>query len=531
MAATPTVGIDSQAMATHSKTPLYVGLAFLIIAAVGLVAVVLAWWLRMRTRSRRRALERMTTWPWDHGRLGARQDSLEGGFGGLGIHDGAHTLAQWDPANTIVPAAAAEYAHGYRPDRDEKQFAIGADDDALASPLPYHAHARYPGGTFVDVPLHEHPGPGALHITNLAPGDVDVSRASTALGTYPSLQDPAALPAAADKDKDLAWAPLRMQKLRAAGARWAEGGADDAASLPYPGDRVADARDTKPDGWAASIRSNLFSALSAVVGGAADQPAGAGDTFTHAPARLTEKRNVREGDGVVVHTEVERFGSAPGYALEETADGRGVVHIHEGLPEMPCPTEDPFADVAGVPGTVHADDPHESDGSAEPTDSEVACPSAKHDDDNTSRVARHPPRLPSIPSISRDSSSTPTIATPGPAPAAPRKRTRRIRVRRPGLSRASTGSSERSSTSTDAGGDMSRASSTASSALTEAERFAKNALRERRRRVLEMARPAGKARGSVRGTTLSRDGRTKTRQSVRAGTEDALVEADEETPA
>ena len=98
-------------------------MAFLSIAVVGFVAAVLFWWLRVRRHTRRRGLERMATWPWDHDRLGARHGTLDrecglGIYGGGGDSGGAHGLARWDPDRISY-------------DDDEKQFDIG-----VASPEP-----------------------------------------------------------------------------------------------------------------------------------------------------------------------------------------------------------------------------------------------------------------------------------------------------------------------------------------------------------------------------------------------------------
>ena len=110
----------------------------------------------------------------------------------------------------------------------------------------------------------------------------------------------------------------------------------------------------------------------------------------------------------------------------------------------------------------------------------------------------HLPKLPTTPSASeppRREELEPALAKKTTS----RQHRKRTKRHRPAMVRRR--SSQSSAVSV--GSDMSRVSSVPSEGLTDGERFAKNVLRERRRRVLEMAVGRGKPSRS-KATTISR---------------------------
>ncbi|KAI1791368.1 hypothetical protein LXA43DRAFT_1094519 [Ganoderma leucocontextum] len=521
----------------HNSLGLYAGITFGAIVGVGVVIALTAYWLRVRARVHRRSMNRMTTWPWDHDRLGARQDTLEGGDGDRGA------LRNWDPARMVDASDAGKTRFPIEEDLPAPAT-NPRQQDSHAFPLPpaaVRAHLdrpTYTASPFVTVPLHanrdrEQSVPdimqemGTLKITNLMPGDIvtsggESSRASTALGFRDGSPDDVASPTLSyamtsgdDSTPRLPWAPLRTWK---SSGGWQEGHTleDGDVPLPFPGDSPAAPEpeietETKQDGWAVSIRSNLVSALNAVVGGNASQGKMAetgSDNLTRPPERRTSQRHrgVRgrhESAGGMSRSGTVSSASSPSrWTLEETEHGRGVVRFR-GHPEQGSPlTEDPFSDDSQVPpeGTAA----HEHGGANLKTLDSVSGtangqPTSAGTPETT--LARpHPPRLPSIPSVSR-SSSVEEEPEAGPA----RKKTRfqhrkRTKRRRPAVV---TRKSSSQSSAVSVGSDMSRMSSVASEGLTDAERFAKHVLRERRRRVIDMAVGRGKPSRS-KATTISR---------------------------
>ncbi|KAI0350565.1 hypothetical protein OH77DRAFT_1463605 [Trametes cingulata] len=532
---TARVNSASQSNASDRTTSFYIGIAFAAIAGVGLIVAILTWWLRIRrSRSRRRKLSRMTTWPWDHDRFGGRQLSLEGG---LGIHGLGGEMLQRSRLGSPISSG--------RDDLANTPAHLFPDP-----PPPVHTQG---GSPYVTIPLHgAHqsvpdltPDLGNLQITNLMPGDLssggESSRASTALGmqhTYPAEYGTPFMPhrpcflGVENGGLDVPWAPLRVRRSGTVSAQTPE--AQTAFEtvkleepLPYPGD-ISVAADVHPPArlpddrqasWAASIRSNILNAFNAVVGANPSQVSTSRDTFTPVPHRTSQRsrktaaRGPRENASNVSRSSTTAStASATGWTLEETGNGAGVVHIRNrsGSSDS-APAQDPFADNVQLPPPAVIAPRDRRSGflcvsPPAPLTRASSMYSTASPEAPIPRVCDEPPRLPSIESLSR---SPGTSADGSEAVQArdnvprPRGRTNRRRKtakqRRPTLL-ARKSSSQNSATSV--GSEMSRASS-ACSELTDGERFAKHALRERRRRVMEMTVGRGKTKRS-RATTLSR---------------------------
>ncbi|KAI0659498.1 hypothetical protein C8Q70DRAFT_1053861 [Cubamyces menziesii] len=524
----PKIDSASSSENANRSTSFYIGIAFAAIACAGLVVTILAWWLRIRSRTRRRKKSKSTAWPWDHDQFGGRQLSLEGG---LGIYEPDRDMVE----RPLHPGAHSPIAAMHGTLADPSTYTIPVP------PPPAHTQRAH-GSPYVTVQLHDAhqsvpdlaPDLGTLQITNLAPGDMyDSSRASTALGvahTYPAEygtpfqpQRPCFL-GVQSGGLEVPWRPLRIRRNGSAASGQRGAPLCDTESLneplPYPGDiAVSDdsrllqtAAGQRHEGWAASIRSNLLNAFNAVVGANPSQVSAPNDTFTQAPTRHSQrsKRSIPHGPR-------EHLSKAHGssWTLEETGDGAGVVHIRNGEEDAAgdVPAQDPFADDLQIPPLAATASQVYGSGllcvspPASVTRASSMYSTASDTNGAVERVRDGPPRLPSIPSLSRSQSEDNTDeqqAYDGIDVQTHRVRGQRRKktknTRRPLL--ASRKSSSQNSTNT-IGSDMSRTSSACSEHLTDGERFAKNALRERRRRVMEMTVGRGKTRRS-RATTLSR---------------------------
>ncbi|KAI0651048.1 hypothetical protein C8Q79DRAFT_1004377 [Trametes meyenii] len=535
----PRVNSTSSSDPSNRATSFYIGVAFAAIAGIGFVVAVFAWWLRIRSRTRRRKLNNMTAWPWDHDRLGGRQLSLEGG---LGIHGYDTDMLQ----------------HSLHPSPTVMSGTYGGDGSVSFPHPPPPAHTlpvADTGSPYVTVSLHgAHqsvpdlaPALGVLQIANIAPGDrlssgsgseAECGRALGPANTYPAGYGTPFMPrrpcflGVADGGLDVPWAPLRVRRSETAGlrrpaavrgpesnGRWMEqdvsGDADmmevkldDTLSLemplPYPGDLAvpADAHsvvdlDEKREGWAASIRSNLLSAYNAVVGASPAQVAmmDAGDAFTRAPQRIRKPlpQDPREASLVSLTS------STP----QEVGNRTSVSDV---------PAQDPFADNLQVPlpAATASLECSASTGLLCPPQGPLTRASSIYSTDSVEapaqRVCDDPPRLPSIASLTQsmddkagpdpqvedfDGSAKALTRLPH-ASTQSRKKTRRHR--RPTLL------TRKSSSQASAASEMSR---TSTEELTDGERFAKDALRARRRRIMEMSVGRGRTR-RAKATTLSR---------------------------
>ncbi|RDX49710.1 hypothetical protein OH76DRAFT_507565 [Lentinus brumalis] len=511
--ATATSQRDSADDSERTQTK-YLTIALIVIAVCLIVAGIVAWWVRMR-RLRRQQREE-ANWPWGRDPYDARQEKLEGG---LGIYtDGGEQVKRWDSDLMIEKGSN------------------------LVPPPPAHTHQRMHGSSPFVAVSHD-PGQsvadfaqdmGPLHIRNLASGDIsggETSRASTALGRAPSgpveygtpfqPQRPAYM-TLEGQGLDTPWAPLRTRKSRVAEGlkqrqytRHAD--MEDVSledPLPYPGEEkhasaltMAEG-DDKQDTWAASIRLNLYNVYSAVVGATPQaSPDESDDSFTRQPARHSQRRRAVPHGPRDNSVEFSRSDTgdpsrreAP-WTLEETEMGRGIVHIQDSLDEYGVPhthIRDPFGD---EPRASYAHNAVNDSRFLSALPSDVITRSSSvystvSDEPYPSRVGLHPPRLPSIANLS----AVTTEEFGG------RKDSRhfnnRRRTKQYGRPALPTRNSSQAS-ATSVGSEMSRETSTCSDELTDGERFAKQILRERRKRMKEMS--VGRAKTSrPRATMLSR---------------------------
>ena len=512
-------GTSASASSTHSyhydtpederKQTFFLGIALAVISFVLIVAGIITWFVRTR-RLRREAREH-PDWPWDHDPFDVRQDKMEGG---LGIHtEDGQQVKRWD-SNLMIEEA-----------------------NDIVPPPPVHAHERaYGSSPFVAVTPHgSHPSVpdlaqdmGTLHIRNLAPGDLsggETSRASTAFGPAHTYQEDYGTPyerkqpvfmSLDGQGLDTPWAPLRTRKSKVAQGMKQRQYAREAdmeevsleEPLPYPGEHSARASNTVDgqDGWATSIRSNLYNVYSAVVGGPAPESDGTDDdSFTRQPTRHSQRRRAgfgpRDNSSDIAHVDTgdpELHGAS--WTLEETGKDRGVVHFRDNL-EYDDPrnrNHNPFDDDVNAPYAHDAynDSRLLSAGHSGPV---TRSSSLYSDEQPPSRVGLRPPRLPSIPNLSATTSQESGSSSRRKDSSRSHNRRRTKKYGRPAFpTRKSSQASAISASS-----DMSRTSSGYSDELTDGERYAKEILRERRRRMNEIS--VGRTKTSrSRATMLSR---------------------------
>ncbi|CCM04087.1 uncharacterized protein FIBRA_06246 [Fibroporia radiculosa] len=487
------------ASAAHSIS-FYVGVALGAIAVVGLIIALCGWWFRSRKRTRRRALESTTTWPWekdDISGVGSSHDHLETGPVASSPFD------QWSGERFSRPA----FDDG----------AVLADSHAYSLP-PLSMHTADIGGAYPTIQLCSAnssvpdlaPDMGTLQVVNLAPGDIssdEASRTGSLLdvtsvsrvtpsnyGTpYPST--PGERPRFQGLNGSrlsVSWGSLQPRRQLTSLQRTEHPNRiseKDWGPLPYPGDNRSEA-----NGWAASIKSNLVSAFNAVVGGSNEAPQG--DSLTTAPSR--QARTHCELDDVsptadilnTLHSDHLGFEDV---SLEEDAhDDIGAVHVS--FPDEPSDLSEWFSgtfmeeDIPSRPAAAIKSRDHESGivphpriGYLSRTSSVLSSASAEE------RILYpDPPRLPDISSASEASSAARSSrdrsrkTTIKPSRLTSRKKTRTMR--RPAMV------TRVSSSLCSVGSDMSRLSSVRSERLTDAEQFARRMLKERRKRVMEMGR-------------------------------------------
>ncbi|KAH9942103.1 hypothetical protein B0H21DRAFT_526243 [Amylocystis lapponica] len=535
---TSRVNAASSGASTHD-TSVYIGIAFGAIAGIAFLTALLTWWLRSRKRSRRRALENATIWPWDRdspggGGGGADRDFLESGsmfHGGLGL---------WDAGEKGPETIGEQHDPPLQTEGHSTGFSLHDGHAYPLPPAPAHIGARL-AGPYPTVQVHGANGSvpdlaqdlGPLQVTNLMPGDVlssDGSRASSALGMapteygtpYPLMAGERPRYVGVDRGLPVPWAPLQLRRHDSGAKSSIAGSQKDWAPLPYPGDSSSADRALDTESWTSSLRSNLVSAFNAVVGAGSGQDAEA-DTLTRPPRRKQRSRGSAHQRSVAPRvgtlsraTTVQSIRSAvKEWTMEETGDGAGVVHTR--LPDVAEDTSTEWfpdglgADVRKPPVALLASQgrTHLSASLAGSLTRASSLYSAVSPEMSKLRVDAEPPRLPDIPPMSRTSSEMSTTeGRPACSQHSSKRRNTKFqkydtrqktrKVRRPTMvSRAS-------SSAVSVGSSMSRASSVCSEQLTDAEEFAKKMLRERRRRMMEMGEGRRHTRTPSRNTGRGR---------------------------
>ncbi|GBE86855.1 hypothetical protein SCP_1000970 [Sparassis crispa] len=350
-------GAASHSISPHTAT-FDVGITLAALVAAGFFLMLLNWCVRTRKRSKRRALESATAWPWDRdtpgGLIGAR-DNLETGLGSsipdddLGIWVGDESRGP----DTLTSAfrqyqvsESHEFSQATLPDSHAYPLppAHISLNTRLASPYPT-VQVRSANSSVPDLA----PDLGMLQVANLMPGDVssdgEASRSNSVLGTDAMFLDYGTLyqPMTGDRPRflgidggglEVPWAPLHPRRHRSnASYQSADASVtseNELGVLPFPGENEAQTGN-ETGSWAASIRSNVVNAFNAVVHGNGDDTKAA-DNLTVSPHRKNRSRTGRgpkSGVGIMsrgssVHSIVS---DTKEWTLEEKSDGTGVVHI------------------------------------------------------------------------------------------------------------------------------------------------------------------------------------------------------------
>lgn len=465
----------------------WAGIALLCIAGVATVITLFVWWLRVRKRTHRRPWE--SRWPW-------RRRAVSYNFPEDAISSSGPSESWWQPhgdrdvgeprrstSRLLSPSGGALTSTGQR----ELQL------PALAAVSPF-THGPYP--TVRPLPLELRlsdtsvPGlmqdvGGSLHVANLVAGDIltsgdESSRPPTALddvGTpresnamfrprylslngsgldVPWVQAPPAgqepQPGTGPKRKGVFMDPA----IPLNNSRWKE-------RLEHSSMRPADSQDLPQgtiEGWRDSLRNNIASAFGAIT--------------SAAPAPVRTRGVIAYDWQQTAATTIPPVGRAPSTAsatskpwtLEETRDGAGIVHIR-GAPD---PT---MALSSSSPSSSRS-----NGGRALP----FAPSSLRSLPPSASLIPPVLPHLPPMPQVPRTSTcasrSTSTMGEHG-------SRRRRAQGRpRSWFRRLESSASE----ATSVGSDMSRSSTSGTTAvarwmrLSEKEEAARRALRQRRRR-------------------------------------------------
>lgn len=455
-------------------TSLYFGIAVGAIAFISLIFALIVWYIRTRKRSRTLSSSgHADNWPWDPD------------------HDARHLengTRSWDQAS-VTEIKYADTSTRSRSPRGLFELPAGYELNGTGGTCRTPGNPEH-GTPYPTVHINAHQSvpdlasdAGRLQVTNYMPGDIssgdEASRANSRQGNTSEYGSPvAALDSARPRflgldgnGLDVPWTVKPSEETY-----------NDLPELPFPGTAPITDQSTKAEneGWAASIRSNLKNAFHAVVG----PPSTVHDSFTQVPERHDTRRSIRsqfaeiEIDGAINRTKTSMSDKS------NYDDGMGLVRLaslHRGDSND---WEDLSAWMSG-------------EGSVALPEQPPAAVIKTRDRTQPGTLSRSS----SLCEVPEYCDSTPRVLTPGlfarqsslslsqPSSLKIRKKTllqlrnsRKIskKSHRPLLK--SRTSSEHSSLSV--GSDMSRNSSLSRDPLTEQERFASLALRERRKRLM-----------------------------------------------
>ncbi|KZT68570.1 hypothetical protein DAEQUDRAFT_321744 [Daedalea quercina L-15889] len=408
------------------RTGIKVGVSFGTLAVIGLLVALVSWWLRVRQRMRTRELEESVIWPWNKGTprmvLPRSPATLETGFRPTPLN--GETAGAWS-ADCLDRPDGISPTDGRLPTFPPASHSLDA--------TPYQAvQFHHPNNSVPDLA----PNMGALQVANLVPGDItsgsESSRASSVMSmafmgsqAIPECGTPYE-PMAGERPRFLGlqgnglpvpWSPLHVRKTAEAVRMKSSSNVSEKSldPLPYPGDApIVPA----PGGWAASIKTNIVNALSAVVRGSnSSHPSG--DNLTSPPCRRKREwhcegdephREIRamsrETSVHSVHSGIKRW--PPG----EVASGdTSVTHLDAVATELPAAMswssislEDDPPSAVGRDGSL---------GDTTICDKErmldviEAYYSVQAQEESSPHLNSDPPRLPDIPQISH----TPSLSS------------------------------------------------------------------------------------------------------------------------
>lgn len=344
-----TISTGAAASNLSSQPPVYVGIAFGSIAAIGVLAALVAWCIRRWFRHRRRRNNTVLPWVDDYSGLEAgSKDSATDWSANPKVLPGRGTTRpstrQWLSTDRDVGEPRRSDSFGAVPDYSSKVPADGVGDRT------FDGHSARKPTMRRQLPSHLVDEKLSAQAQTLRPDDeagcdseLGTPREDVVVPRYLSLNGDAL---------DLPWSnksphkspPRSMAERLRRASKLAKEGCEPARPSDFSGRRIRDARQEKPEGWAESITSNLVNAFNAVAANIATSKAEEEDFDTHRRkpsmrgtvwnASQLDRRfdtSARRG-GLEARAGRDLHGSSTElhepWTLEELPDGTGIVHLH-----------------------------------------------------------------------------------------------------------------------------------------------------------------------------------------------------------
>ncbi|KAG6918487.1 hypothetical protein DXG01_014114 [Tephrocybe rancida] len=328
---------DSTLTDQGHHAPFYIAVIVGSILAIGLIAAVVAWVVRLRMHARRRRENPHVPWANHH----EDDDGLEAGRDAIFIGEpidrigskdiSSQDAVPWEPLgdrDVGTPKRSDSYvrssmrsslASGHGPYTEYQHYPVS--EDSVAYPVPlYHGHTLARGSYSGSSRGHRsNSSLGPLQVANMTPGDASPSLSCTS--------------------PPVSMYTARTGSISEYGSRTRTAGSGGSwDTLPLPGQTQGSVEQMMTDdsSWTASLRSNFTYAFNAV---AASLPTGTAlminkqdkstDVLTPQPTRSSGRRSlgsiVSRNDSVVCKP----------WTLEERGDGTGRVLFHDVRPENP----------------------------------------------------------------------------------------------------------------------------------------------------------------------------------------------------
>ncbi|KAI0686930.1 hypothetical protein BC835DRAFT_426845 [Cytidiella melzeri] len=302
MAFPPAASTSPSISGAKHGTNTSVAIAFGAVAVAAFLIAIVAWFVRIRARSRRRNISKRTAWPWDNG-----DQHLESVHGVLSSYEKDEESEGEAPSLHSVLTLPPEL--------------VGRDEIMHGThyiPMPQSPY-RLTGDLHKSVPDLA-PDMGTLRVANYVPGD---SRATSRLGMTltghpsstegpnPSLDDFAML--------KQPWPSLRADSGESAFAL----ASIDEKSDPYyfSSDMHSQGPTTRaqpPDSWVSSWKSNIMHAFQAVVSGSSSTTP-SGDKYTVEPTRVgqasSRQQVLSRQNSVQSQSAISRHNSTSGHSV------------------------------------------------------------------------------------------------------------------------------------------------------------------------------------------------------------------------
>ncbi|KAG5640770.1 hypothetical protein DXG03_007247 [Asterophora parasitica] len=338
----PAVDEDVTSRDANHHAPFYVAIVVGAIVAVGLVAAILAWMIRLRLHAKRR--HSALNVPWAHH---VHEDGLEEGCDAMFIGKPIDRIGSgdissqdaipWEPRgdrDVGEPKRSNSYVRGSRSSHLFNPFANTPPYPVVAeSVAPYQMPMQTDPDGSLDGYHSAASTLGPLQVANMAPGDASP-------GTPPPEPHDASPPRFLGLNGESLRVPWTSMG-RSASRR--QGGTGNWEHLPMPGEtQKSDGTAVATyDSWTASLKSNLTNAFNAVASTLPSGPSLMKSSGAHDDDILSPRP--QQGAGSRSMTARSNFsgvsfngnplsrnttGSSMPWSLEERDDGTGRVHFH-----------------------------------------------------------------------------------------------------------------------------------------------------------------------------------------------------------